>query len=160
MNTRADALAAARERERALVDLLALVERIRQLMTEEMEVLDRQRPRELERLVQQKNELLAAYRSRLALLRAGMDMPDQGNPALLAELKAAAGALAELAEREQGKLARLRTINEGIVKAVGEQLARRSAPVQGYGKDGVMRTITPNPRLNSRPASVVVNQAV
>lgn len=160
MTTRAMQIEAGRERDRTLVDLLALVERIRQLMAEEIDELDRRRPRELERLVQQKNELLAAYRSRLALLRAEMAAPVAANPALIAELKAAARSLAELAEQEQGKLARLRSINEGIVRAVGDQVARRNAPVQGYGKDGIMRTITPNPRLNARPASVVVNQAV
>lgn len=141
-------------------DLLSVTAKLNETMREEIGILDQPRMPNLQKLIDDKNTLVSLYRSRIQAIRSDSDFSKAVDPILREKLRRNMAALAEIADLLNIKLMRRRKINEGIIQAIGTHAAEKSAPVQGYGKDGLRRTLTPHPHSVARPASIALNQAV
>lgn len=140
-------------------DLLTLVRRLVDLLNRESETLEKGRPSELAPIVEEKSRLFTIYRTALLALRDDGGLLAGSRPATKSNLKALTAALHERAETLGKRLQHKKQINEGLLKSVGQEVARRNAPVQAYGKNATLRSATAQQKL-LKPASLILNQSV
>jgi hypothetical protein len=132
-------LAARNGAERA-VALNKLTERLTSLIEEETRLFDEKRPHEALRFQSEKSDLATIYRHEVSL--AGRD-----KTRFAGATPAARQALRRTTERFHDALARngqavqaLKTITEGVVKAVADEAQRRRENQAGYGPGAAQRT--------------------
>jgi hypothetical protein len=137
------ALTAGTSAERAR-QLIALTQRLSQRLQRETAILEAHRPQDLYEGIEETRQLSNMYRHESARIKA--------DPSLLAGLTPAERtALLAATEAFQGHLRRYeiavnaaKTITEGIVKAVAEDMNRRRALNATYGPRA--RTLSPGPQ--------------
>lgn len=143
-----------------MADLLVITARLRDVMLEELQALEKPKLPNMQKITEEKSSLITLYRARVQTIRADTTFAKMTDPALKIKLRDNMAALAEVARALNDKLLRRRHINEGIIQAIGAHMVQKTTPVQGYGKDGHLRTLTPIYRAAVRPASIALNQAV
>jgi hypothetical protein len=113
--------------------LIALTERLGALLAEQTRLFEARRPHEAAAITARSADLAALYRRETARVRA--------NPLILAgaprakrqKLTEATRAFEATLKRHGSAVHACKTVTEGLVRAVAEEVARRRAPPAGYG---------------------------
>jgi hypothetical protein len=80
-------------------------------------------------------------------------------PADVARLKDVTARFRGLIEENGRKVNAMRVVTERLVKSIGDEVAKRNRPVNGYDKHAAMRPATQNWRV-ARPTSLALDQRV
>lgn len=147
-----DAVANARN---PVLTLISLTRRLVDVITQENGLLKTRRPAEAKPLIEEKGRLAAAYAREMDLIRRQGGIKAFGNAEQLRELKHETSQFHAVLEEHHRMLERARAITEGMLKAVGEEVARRQQPARGYGKDAAF-TAARQPA----PASIALNEII
>lgn len=154
--TTADPLAAAAADARnPVLSLIALTRRLIEVITEENTLIKARRPLETTALVAEKGRLAAAYAEEMQAIRKRGGAGAIASAEDLRQLKADTGQFHALLEEHRRLIERARAITEGILKAVGEDIARQNRPAQGYGKNAV-----PVTARQALPATLTLNEVI
>ncbi|WP_417463501.1 hypothetical protein [Kordiimonas sp.] len=126
-----------------------------ELISRETDLLKDRKPREAHKLHGEKSRLMAEYRETLNRVRVNEHtLGPKGSPErnYLKELTDTFRAVL----RDHARVVlRLKSVSEGLIRSVGEEVAKRNRPVVGYGKNAATQ---PAPR--SRPTSLALNQVI
>ena len=133
---------------------LQITRDLTQLIERESNLLERKRPSDLSAFEAEKRRLSTAYTKAVAALRvnkAALDaMTMEDKTALKEAIETFDGAL-----KAHGRLVlRLKTVSEGIVRAVGREVEKRNRPVSSYQGNAQMRPPAPA----SAPTSISLDQ--
>jgi hypothetical protein len=139
--------------------LVDIVERLTHLLDGENEMLSQRLPRSLLETQDEKVRLTDLYAKEMRDL--------QANPALIsalpesekAELKAAMTTFRSIMETHARKLVAFKSITEGMVQAVSEEVEKQNQPIQGYGRQGMIARPV-HAYGGPRPTSIAVNQSI
>jgi hypothetical protein len=135
-------LAAANPAERAQA-LLKLTQRLTALIQEETRLFKAKRPHEALDLQDEKSELANIYRSEVARAR---QEPNRfsGAPASVKQaLRDATRAFHDALDENGHVVKALKTVTEGVVKAIADEAARQRSTGNGYGPGATQRTAQP-----------------
>jgi hypothetical protein len=139
--------------------LILITERLIDLIAAENTLLNERRPSELTKQLEEKQRLAAMYAREMAALNKDPSRVQGATPAEVAKLKEATTRFRSLIEENGRKVNAMRIVTERLVKSIGDEVAKRNRPVNGYDKHAIMRPATPNWRV-ARPTSLALDQRV
>lgn len=134
---------------RRVRELLALTERLLDVMARESEIINGRRPSAFAPIAEEKGRIAATYTRELTAAKAAPALLEGADPKLLNTLRDATEKLHETIEAQTRLLGRLRRVSEGLVKAIADEVAERRQPSLGYGP-GASRE-----RASSQPAIAI-----
>lgn len=133
---------------------LQITHDLTRLIEQETDLLKRKRPSDLGAFEAEKRSLSAAYTKAVGALRVNKDALGALTDDDKAALKEAIGAF-EATLKAHGRLVlRLKTVSEGIVRAVGREVEKRNRPVSSYQGNAQMRP----PPTSATPTSISLDQ--
>ena len=138
------ALSAQNPQDRA-EQLLSLTERLTMLILKETEALNERRLNASSTDWQEKETLAHAYRVELARISKDPSLMEGITPEVKTQLQTATKAFHELLDQHAVALGAMKTLSEGLVQTVAEEVRRVKAGPQGYGAAGqVSNAATPS----------------
>ncbi len=127
--------------------LILLTDKLSDIITAEVKILEERRPKDLSPLSAEKAKLSSVYAQELRAIAQDRSLIGGVAPDLAERLKAVTKTFQTKVDKEMRLLTRARRITEGAVKAIAEDAASRNRPPTGYGP-------TPGARAK-RPAAAV-----
>lgn len=123
--------------------LSAITSRLTQILTQEMAILEAGPVREIAQFQAEKSKLLGHYRTELMALRRAVDSPHAPDQRDLQALKRETEAFKRALRDHDHILVAKKTATEGILQAIGNEVARRNKPVESYQKNGILGPAMP-----------------
>jgi hypothetical protein len=139
--------------------LILITERLIDLIISENNLLAQRRPSEISKQLDEKQRLAAMYAREMALLNKDPGRLTAAPPTDVAKLKEVTARFRALIEENGRKVNAMRLVTERLVKAIGDEVASKSRPVNAYDKNAAMNPVTRNWRI-ARPTSLALNQLV
>jgi len=124
-----------------VTQLLNVTQSLARLLDQENHMLSQDRPASIKSLAEEKARLAALYNRELRLLRSHRSQLPAIDAALRGALAEATRDFQHKLDMNQRRLTRLRTVGEGMIQAIGDEVARKQNPVRNYGA---------NARIDSR----------
>lgn len=134
--------------------LLGITQALTRLIEEETTLLRSRRGGDLKQLAAEKSRLSAQYEQELRLIRQHQSLMGETDRALRVAVRDATRAFHDALDSNRRILTRKRKIGEGLIKAIGDEVARRSRPLPSYSR---------NARVDSAgrdPTSLALNQTI
>lgn len=125
--------AAADER---LSQIVALARRLAEAVERERALFQARRPRELEAVLVEKEALADAYAREMRILAREREWVEAASPAMRDTLRETLGGLRALLADYAGAIVARRAVVEGLVRALGQEVARQRQPMTAYGAAG------------------------
>lgn len=138
-----------------ILTLISITRRLVEVIVAENTALAERRPSDAKGLIEEKGRLAAAYAQEMDIIRKNGGARAFGNADQLRELKRETSAFNRVLEEHRRLIERARFITEGMLKAVGDEVAKRNRPPQGYGKNAA-----PVAAKTVAPASLTLNQII
>ncbi len=122
--------------------LIALTEQLTERMRLDADAFEARRPHEAAARIDETQKLANLYRFESDRVRQDPSLIATASAPLRQRLKRASEAFETTLERHGRAVFALKAITEGVVRAIGEEVARARAAAQGYGPGA--RMATPN----------------
>lgn len=139
--------------------LIALSEKLIDILRTESDLLDSRRPSELAGLTAEKTKLTNAYNAQLFTLQRDPDLVEQAEPRQLALLKQVTVNLNKIMEANARKLEAVKTVAEGVIMAVADEVTRTNKAVDRYANDATLQPVAKNWAV-AKPTSLAVDQTI
>lgn len=127
-----------------MAQLIALTERLTALITEQVQAFEARRPQDASLNAAETGRLANLYRHESLRVQAQPELLAGAPPDLHARLLAATRAFDAVLARHGRAVEAAKTITEGLVRAIAEEITRQRGAVAGYGPKAVQ---------SSRPAT-------
>jgi len=156
---RADTIPEAPEKPAALTGhsakLASITISLSDLIQEETRLLGKRLTSEAKRLHGPKNRLMAEYKETLQLLQVNEKLLGPKDSPVRHYIKKLTDRFREILRAHARIVLRLKSVAEGIVKSVGEEVIKRNRPIVGYNNNAGFRVPTQIP-----PTSLQLNQVI
>lgn len=126
-----------------------------ELIQEETRLLKSRLTKEAQRLHGQKNRLMAEYRDTLNVLQVNDKLLGPKNSDVRKYIRAITDKFREILRDHARIVLRLKSVAEGIIKSVGEEVVKKNRPVVGYGANAAFQA-----PAQTRPTSLQYNQVI
>jgi len=133
-----------------LEGMVGLTERLTQLLADQARAFEQHRPQDAAASLPVVSQLTADYRAGSAHVRTNPQLVQAATPELRARLLRATEAFDAVLQRQGRALAASKTVTEGLVKAVAEEIAAQRSVGQAYGPGASRRPIATAITLNQR----------
>ncbi len=133
-----------------LEGMVTLTERLTQMLADQARAFEQHRPQDAAAGLAAVTRLTADYRAGSAHVHANPRLLQAASPELRARLLRATEAFEAVLQRQGRALAASKTVTEGLVKAVAEEIASRRGVGQGYGPGAPRRPLATAITLNQR----------
>jgi hypothetical protein len=133
-----------------LEGMVMLTERLTQLLADQARAFEQHRPQDAAAGLAAVTRLTADYRAGSAQVHADPRLLQAAPPELRARLLRATEAFEAVLQRQGRALAASKTVTEGLVKAVAEEIATRRGVGQAYGPGATRRPLATAITLNQR----------
>ena len=133
--------------------MIRLTERLTELLVAQAVAFEARRPQDAARNMDETTKLANAYRHEAERLRNAPGEIGRATPAQKQRLKRATEAFDAVVARHGRALSAAKTITEGLVHAIANEVARQRTANAGYGPRGV-KSLGPS----SATASITLNQ--
>ena len=133
-----------------LEGMVGLTERLTQLLADQARAFEQHRPQAAAATLPQVAQLTADYRAGSAHVRANPQLVQAAAPDLRARLLRATEAFDAVLQRQGRALAASKTVTEGLVKAVAEEIAAQRSVGQAYGPGATRRPLATAITLNQQ----------
>jgi hypothetical protein len=130
--------------------MVGLTERLTRLLADQARAFERHRPQDAAAGLPEVTRLSVEYRAGSAHLRANPLLVQAAPPELRQRLLRATEAFEAVLERQGRALAASKTVTEGVVRAVAEEIAARRGVGQAYGPGASRRPLATAITLNQR----------
>lgn len=132
-----------------------LTERLTSVIAEETKLLNERRPREAQQAHGEKSRLIVEYREALGLLKQNDRCLGDKQSHERTYVRELTDKLRDAIRDNARVVLRLKSVAEGIVRSVGDEVNRRNKPVSGYSANAS----TPR-RQNTATTSLAFNQVI
>ncbi len=113
--------------------LIALTQRLTGLIERETEFLKNRRPREITEFHDERAKLSTIYAQEMTLIASQRSLIEGVKAELLDQLKMLTGYFQEKLNEHGRVLSRVRSVTEGMIRAVAEEVSHMKNPQSGYG---------------------------
>lgn len=135
--------------------LIILTERLTEIILREIGFLKDRRPSELKEFENEKTKLARIYSHEMQLINKQRGLIEGVKAELMKLLKSATAAFRNALAQHSAILTSARSITEGMVKSIAEQVAAKRNPVIAYTKQANLRT-----GGSDRPTSLTFNEVI
>jgi hypothetical protein len=133
-----------------LEGMVTLTERLTQLLADQARAFEQHRPQDAAAGLPEVTRLTADYRAGSAHVRGNPQLVQTASPQLRARLLRATEAFEAVLQRQGRALAASKTVTEGLVRAVAEEIAAQRSVGQAYGPGATRRPLATAITLNQR----------
>lgn len=133
--------------------------RLTEILSEEIELLKSRRPQELENFREEKSKLIGLYLRELATLKSVVQTANPPSPLDLKNIRHLTATFNDTLQRHELILTAKRKATEGMLSAIGQEVARRNKPVESYQKTGVLGPAMPT-FAAARPTTLTLDQRI
>ncbi|MCF6196503.1 MAG: hypothetical protein L3J50_07340 [Emcibacter sp.] len=133
--------------------LINTIKDLTRVITEETKLLKTNRPKELEKFLPLKNQLMASYQKEMADLKNRGGLLGSGNGPAIRQLKQESRLFQSVLTRHTRLIKALKTISENMIKTISNEVVKRQNQANRYGADGSKST-------NKHPTSITLNQTI
>ncbi len=144
----------------AVGNLIVVTESLARLLAQENTLLENNRPRDLQPLLDEKQRLTRAYARESAALKSDPLWHTKVGPGELKRLKHSTGLCQELTVSYARRLTAMKQVSEGLVKAIGDATAAQQAPARSYDRRATMYTAGVRASSPAAPVSIALNQRI
>jgi hypothetical protein len=123
----------------ALEAIVTLTEKLTALLAEQARAFEQHRPQDAARNLDEISRLTNVYRTASAHVRSQPQMVESASDDLRRRLLRATEAFDAVLERQGRALAATKTVTEGLVKAIAEEIAVKRGVGQAYGPNAARR---------------------
>ena len=123
----------------ALDAIVTLTEKLTGLLADQARAFEQHRPQDAARDLEEVSRLTNVYRTAAAHVRSQPQMVENAPPALRQRLLRATEAFDAVLVRQGRALAASKTVTEGLVKAIAEEIATKRSVGQAYGPNASRR---------------------
>jgi hypothetical protein len=113
--------------------VIELTEQLTALLADQARAFESHRPQDAAAALPEVQKLTNTYRATSAAVRADPRLLDAAGPAMRRRLLRATEAFESVLQRQGRALAASKTVTEGLVKAIAEEIAARRSVGQAYG---------------------------
>lgn len=117
--------------------LIILTERLTELVAEQCQAFENRRPQDAAAMLEETSRLANLYRHESTRVRANPGMVEGAPLAARTRLVRATEAFDAVLARQGRAIEAAKTVTEGLVKAIGEEVARQRTQGSTYGAAGV-----------------------
>jgi hypothetical protein len=135
--------------------LIRITTELKDIVRHETDLLESKRPQEIKSLQGQKIRLMSQYKDAMNNARVNESLLGPEDSDIRMRIKEVTVSLREELKRNARIVIRLKTITEGLLKSVGEEVSKRDRPAIGYGKGA--KLIAPK---TVRPTSLSFNRMI
>lgn len=139
----------------ASAKFVKLTTTLAELIARETSFLKERKPREAQQLHGEKSRLMAEYKETMNQLKVNEHLLGPEDSNIRRYIKAVTDHLREILRDHARIVLRLKSVAEGLIKSVGEEVAKQSRPVVGYSN----RAGYQMPQAH-RPMSMSLNQVI
>ena len=132
----------------ALEAIVTLTEKLTGLLADQARAFEQHRPQDAARGLDEVSRLTNAYRTAAAHVRSQPKMVEDAPDDLRRRLLRATEAFDAVLERQGRALAASKTVTEGLVKAIAEEIATKRSVGQAYGPNAARRVAATAITLN------------
>ena len=136
--------------------LIEITKRLGQVIQQETTLLKQRRPADLLPLQAEKTQLGAAYEEELMIVGKNGAFLTKEAPNEMRELQGVVSHFRTTLDEHGRVLAAAKVVTERMVRNIGEEVARKDRPDEGYSR----YARRPNLSRASRPVSLAINQVV
>jgi hypothetical protein len=129
----------ATETDAALEAIVTLTERLTGLLADQARAFEQHRPQDAARAIDEVSRLTNVYRTASAHVRAQPKLIEDAPDALRRRLLQATEAFDAVLQRQGRALAASKTVTEGLVKAIAEEIATKRGVGRAYGPNASRR---------------------
>lgn len=126
-----------------------------ELIAQETKLLKERLTKEAQKLHGQKNRLMAEYREVLNLLQVNDKLLGPKNSPVRKYIREITDKFRETLRDHARVVLRLKSVAEGIIKSVGEEVVKKNRPVVNYS-----RNASYNMPVHAKPTSLQLNQVI
>ncbi|MFQ5533271.1 MAG: hypothetical protein ACE5EM_00420 [Sphingomonadales bacterium] len=138
-----------------LARVLTLTERLTALITQESALLHERRAREITDFHAEKIRLSELYAREMETLRRNSSLIKTAPPAEMARFKQLTALFREALAENKRIVQALKSVTEGMIRSIADEVTRRNNPVNGYGGDAVLKR-----QGAPAPTSIALNQVI
>ncbi len=138
-----------------LSSLVALTERLTALITRENTLLRQREPRQLSKFHDEKIRLTELYTREMAALRRNDGVLNDAAPEDVDSLKQVTAGFRKALAEHNSIVGALKSVTEGMIQAIADEVTKRNNPVQGYGTDAILKG-----RPRGAPTSIALDQVI
>ncbi len=140
--------------------LSRMISRLSDVLAQENKLLDENKPESFKATLSEKTRLIAVYNQQMTLIKKNPDAYKSCPREEIDHLKEVSSKFYGILDSHFRKLSTARTVTEGLVKAVADEVAKKKAPPSGY----TARASVANPlsSRNSRAVdgAIAINQVI
>ncbi len=134
---------------------IAISRRLSEILETENELLRTRSPREIAQLQEEKSQLAGRFSSEMNTLRNNPNLVENATDAERSELRQGAQRFQVALKENQRLLFATKTVTEGIIRAVANEVERANNRAAGYNKRAGLNTVARN-----KPTSIALNQTI
>lgn len=129
------------------------------LLARENALLAERRPQDIVEFQGEKERLGHAYSEEMTLLRQNPDWLQSIEAAERTSLREATKRFKQTLDENRRALLVRKTVSEGIIRSIGEEVASKNRPVQSYSKNAQLGPAMPN-YAKTRPAPLTLDKHI
>lgn len=141
------------ENQNFLNPLINTIRELSHIVSQETSLLKTSRPKNLEKLLPLKNQLIAAYHKEMAELNNRGGLKASGSGTAVRILKQESRNFLTVLTRHTRLVKALRKISRNMIKAISDEVVRNQNQASRYGANGALPT-------NKTPTSITLNQTI
>ncbi len=141
-------------------DLTEKISRLNQILEFENELLALKSPQSLSENQAEKTRLVAIYNQQMSLLKENPAHYKKFAKAEIDELKAVSQHFYETLDAHFRKLSTVKTVTEGIVKAVADEVAKKNGPPKTYNASAALQSTPTTKNNRALSGSISFNEVV
>lgn len=141
------------ENQDFLSPLINTIRELSDVVSQETNLLKTQRPKELEKLLPLKNQLMATYHKEMTELSSLGGLKASGSGSAARVLKQESRNFLTVLTRHTKLVKALKKISENMIKAISDEVVRNQNQASRYGANGAQSA-------NKTPTSITLNQTI
>ncbi len=136
------------------------IERLCQILEFENEMMHLDNPSAMTEHQSEKSRLVAIYNQQMTLIKADPERYKRFPKADIDRLKATSELFYEALDTHFRKLSTVKTVTEGLVKAVADEVAKKKGPPQTYTANAAMASSVASQNNRTLGGAIALNQVV
>lgn len=140
--------------------LARLIARLSEILEQENKLLHENNPEGFKATLNEKTRLIATYNQQMTLVKKNPEAFKAYPKTEIDELKRTSETFYEVLDRHFRKLSTARTVTEGLVKSVADEVAKKKAPPSAYtSRAGVANPLS-NRNARAVNGAIAINQVI
>ncbi|USG59842.1 hypothetical protein NBZ79_11705 [Sneathiella marina] len=141
-------------------ELLKVIMRLREILEEENTLLAENKPEAFSENLGEKTRLVGQYNQQMTLIKNNPERYRAFPKAEIDLLKEASEAFYRVLDAHFRKLSTVKTVTEGLVKSVADEVVKKKSPKNGYTANAALSTSSAQKNSQIRNGAIAINQVI